>query len=70
LLRDRDAVYGRDFRQRAQRIGIDAIATPIRSPRANAVAERVIGTLRRECPDHLIILDEHHLLSVLREFVA
>ena len=70
LLRDRDAVYGRDFRQRAQRIGIDGIATPIHAPKANAVAERVIGTLRRECLDHLIILDEHHLLGVLREFVA
>src|SRR3982750_4810491 len=50
--------------------GIVAIATPVRSPRANAVAERVIGTLRQECLDHLIILDEHHLSSVLREFVA
>jgi putative transposase len=70
LLRDRDAVYGRDFRQRTRRIGIDAIATPVRSPRANAVVERVIGPLRRECLDHLIILDEHHLLSVLRESVA
>jgi transposase InsO family protein len=70
LLRDRDAVYGRDFRQRARRIGIDVIATPIRSPRANAVVERGIGTLRRECLDHMIILDEHHLLSVLREFVT
>jgi len=70
LLRDRDAVYGRDFRRRARRIGIDAIATPVRSPQANAVAERVIGTLRRECLDHLIILDEHHLSSVFGEFVA
>jgi putative transposase len=69
LLRDRDAVYGRDFRQRARRIGIDAIATPIRSPRANAIAERVIGTLRRECLDHIIVLDEQHLRSVLSEFV-
>jgi transposase InsO family protein len=69
LLRDRDAVYGREFRRRAQRIGIDAIATPVRSPRANAVAERVIGTLRRECLDHLIVLDERHLASVLTEFV-
>ena len=69
LLRDRDAVYGRDFRQRARRIGIDAIATPIRSPRANAIVERVIGTLRRECLDHLIILDEQHLRAVLTEFV-
>ncbi len=70
LLRDRHTVYGRDFRKRARRLGIDAIATPIRAPRANAVVERVIGTLRRECLDHLIILDEHHLSSVLREFVV
>src|SRR5947209_10056330 len=58
LLRDHDAVYERDFRQRAKRISIDAIVTPVASPRANAVAERVIGTLRRECLDHLIVLDE------------
>src|SRR5439155_12625913 len=70
LLRDHDAAYGRDFPQRARRIGIDAIATPVARPRANAVAERVIGTLRRECLDHLIILNESHLQSVLREFVG
>src|SRR5207302_6237238 len=69
LLRDRDAVYGHDFRQRSRRIDIDAIATPIASPRANAVIERVIGTLRRECLDHLIIFDEQHLRLVLTEFV-
>jgi transposase InsO family protein len=69
LLHDRDAVYGRDFRQRARRIGIDAIATPVASPRANAIVERFIGTLRRECLDQLIILDEQHLRSVLAEFV-
>ena len=70
LLRDRDAVYGRDFRERARRIGIDAITTPVRSPRANAIAERVIGTLRRECLDHVTVVDERHLSSVLREFVT
>ncbi len=70
LLRDRDAVYGHDFRQRAKRIGIDAIATPVRSPRANAIAERVIGTLRRECLDHMIVLDQQHLQSVLSEYVS
>jgi putative transposase len=69
LLRDRDAAYGCAFRRRAQRIGSDAIATPVRAPRANAVVERVIGTLRRECLDHLIVLDERHLQSVLSEFV-
>jgi putative transposase len=70
LLRDRDAVYGRACRAHAGRIGIDAIAAPVRSPRADAVAERVIGTLRRECLDHLIVLDERHLRSVLHEFVG
>jgi putative transposase len=70
LLRDHDAVYGRDFRQRARRISIDAIATPVRAPRANAVIERFIGTLRRECLDHLIVVDEQHLRSVLAEFVG
>jgi transposase InsO family protein len=69
LLRDRDAIYGRAFRRRAQRIGIDAIATPIHAPKANAVAERLIGTLRRECLDHLIVLDERHLASILNEFM-
>jgi transposase InsO family protein len=70
LRRDHDAVYGRDACQRARRIGIDAITTPVASPRANAVVERFIGTLRRECLDHLIILDEQHLRSVLIEFVC
>ena len=69
LLRDHDAVSGCDFRQRARRVGIDPIATPVASPRANAVIERCIGTLRRECLDHLSILDEQHLPSVLAEFV-
>jgi transposase InsO family protein len=69
LLHDHDAVYGRDFHLRARRIGIDAIGTPIASPRTNAVIERVLGTLRRECLDHLIILHEQHLRSVLTEFV-
>jgi transposase InsO family protein len=68
-LRDRAAVYGSDFRRRARRIGIESIATPVRSPWANAVVERVIGTLRRECLDHVIVLDEQHLRSVLDEFV-
>ena len=69
LLRNHDAVYGRDFRARAERIGIEAIATPVASLRANAVVERLIRTLRRECLDQLIILDEQHLRSVLTEFV-
>ena len=46
------------------------LLTPVRAPRANAAAERVIATLRRECLDHLIVLNEEHLRVILREFVA
>jgi transposase InsO family protein len=70
LLRDRDAVYGRDFQARAKALSIETILTPVRSPRANAVAERVIGTLRRDCLDHVLILNEQHLRVVLAEYVA
>ena len=45
------------------------IRTPIRAPRANAIAERFIGTLRRECLDHLLITGSRHLDVVLREYV-
>ena len=69
LLRDRDAVYGGDFAQRATALGIETLLAPVRAPKANAVAERVIGTLRRECLDHLIVLGERHLRTVLAEFL-
>src|SRR5207245_8102639 len=58
LVRDRDAAYGRDFVQRVRGLGIEALLTPVRAPRANAVAERLVGTLRRECLDRVIILNE------------
>jgi transposase InsO family protein len=68
LLRDRDAVFGGDFAERAAAIGVETLVTPVRAPRANAVAERVIGTFRRECLDHLVVLNEAHLCAVLAEF--
>ena len=70
LIRDRDRSYGRDFASRATRIGIEAIQTPVPAPKANAFFERGIGTLRRECTDHIIVLGEQHLRGVLREYVA
>jgi putative transposase len=69
LVRDRDAVYGRDFGQRARRLGIETLLTPFRAPRANAVAERLVGTLRRECLDHVLVVNERHLRAILTEFV-
>jgi transposase InsO family protein len=69
LVRDRDRVYGADFVRRAERLGTETELTPVRAPRANAVAERVIGTLRRGCLDHVIISNEPHRWAVLAEFV-
>ncbi len=69
LIRDRDRVYGGDFRDRAKTLGIDTVLTPVRAPRANAIAERVIGTLRRECLDHVIPRDDRHLHTILAEYL-
>ena len=70
VVRDRDAVYGRDFATKADGLGIDTVLTPFRSPRANAIAERVIRTRRQECLDHVVVLNERHLGAILREYVA
>jgi transposase InsO family protein len=70
LIRDRDRSFGADFVPRAARIGIETVLTPVRAPNANAIAERVIGTLRRECLDHVIVFNERHLRRVLHEYVG
>ena len=70
LIRDRDRVYGGDFVPHAKAIGIDTLLTPFRAPKANAVAERVVRTLRNDCLDHVLLLNERHLRSVLAEYVA
>jgi len=69
LVRDRDRSYGGDFVVRARGIGIQTVLTPIATPQANAVAERLVGTFRRECLDHIVIVNERHLRHVLREFI-
>jgi transposase InsO family protein len=70
LVRDHDRAYGPEFARRVRALGTKTLLTPFRAPRANAVAGRVIGTLRRECLDHLIVLNEQHLRAILGEFVA
>jgi transposase InsO family protein len=70
LVRDRDGVYGGDFVPRARGLGIETLLTPVRAPRANAIAERVVRTLRNECLDHVVVVNEAHLRAVLREFAA
>jgi transposase InsO family protein len=70
LLRDNDAKYGARFAQVAEASGITIVRTPIRAPRANAIAERFLRSVRRECLDHLLLLGEAHLRRALREYVA
>ena len=69
LIRDRDSIYGSLFKRRVAAIGIKQVPTAKRSPWQNPYVERVIGSIRRECLDHVIILNERHLRSVLREYV-
>jgi transposase InsO family protein len=69
LIRDRDTKFVGPFDEVLRSIGARVIKTPVRAPRANAFAERVVGTARRECLDWLLIRDERHLERVLTEFV-
>jgi hypothetical protein len=70
LLRDRDGVYCGELREQAWRLGIEAVLTPVRATRANTVAERVVGMLRRDCLDDVILLGERLLHSLLAQLVA
>jgi putative transposase len=69
LIRDRDSKFSPAFDAVFSGTDIRIIRTPVRAPRANAIAERFIGTLRRECLDHLLIAGPRHLAVVLQEFV-
>ncbi|MEV3985368.1 IS3 family transposase [Nonomuraea sp. NPDC049758] len=64
LIRDRDGKFGRAFDEVLIGADVRVLKIPPRSPRANAFAERVVGTLRRECHDHLIIYGERHLRTL------
>jgi transposase InsO family protein len=69
LLRDRDASYGAEFRKRVQAMGITEVITAARSPWQNAYVERLIGSIRRECLDQVVVFNERHLLRVLSSYV-
>ena len=70
LLRDNDAKFGPAFARVAEASGIRIVRTPVRAPRANALIERFLGSVRRECLDHVLILGERHLHQVLREYLG
>ena len=68
LIRDRDSKFTTAFDGVFAGNGTRVIKIPVRSPRANSYAERFVGTLRRECPDHVLILGEWHLRKGLAEY--
>ena len=68
LLRDKDTSYGRAFRGRVKAMGIEEVVSAPRSPWQNPYVERPIGSIRRECLDHIIIFNESHLRRVLSRY--
>jgi transposase InsO family protein len=68
LLRDRDSIYGSVFQNRVKNLDIIEVKTAPRSPWQNPYIERLIGSIRRDCLDHLIVLNEDHLKRVLADY--
>lgn len=70
LLRDRDGIYGSVFQKRVGNMGITEVKTAPRSPWQNPYVERLIGSIRRECLDQVIVLNERHLKRILTEYLS
>jgi len=70
LIHDRASNYGETFAHVAIDSGITLLKTPYRAPKANAICERFMGSLRRECLDHLLILSTSHLHRIVLEYVT
>ena len=70
LLRDRDRIYGEEFRRRVVGMRIEEVMTAPHSPWQSPYVERLIGSIRRECLDHVIVLGENHLRRILRSYIA
>ena len=70
LLHDRDCIFSADFDETIANFGIRPIRSPQKSPKTDAICERVIGTLRRECLDYVIPLSERHLRRIMKLWIA
>ena len=68
LIHDRDGKFGALFTAVADGSGIEEVKTPPRTPQANGICERFMGSLRRECLDHILIHDDQHLMRVITEY--
>ena len=69
LLRNRDAKYRERYRARVRSLGIDEVVLAARSPWQNPFVERVVGSISRDCLDHVIVLNQRHLRRILRAYV-
>jgi putative transposase len=70
LVRDRDGIYGHDFNARVDGLGIRQVPISARSPWQNCYAERIIGRIRRECLNHVIVINQWHLRRILKSYFA
>jgi transposase InsO family protein len=70
LLHDRDSIFSPALDQRIRHLGLHVLKTPVRTPGANAICERVLGTLRRECLDFVIPFTETHVRRLLQGWVC
>ncbi len=68
LFRDRDAIYGSFFQNRVKNMGINEVISAPRSPWQNPFVERIVGSIRRDCLNHVILLNEEHLKRILIEY--
>ena len=69
LIHDRDRIFAKHLDDSIRALGVEVLRSPIASPKANSICERVIGTIRRECLDWMIPLSEVHLRSILKSWV-
>lgn len=69
LLRDRDSIYGEPFRRQVTSLEISQVLTAPRSPWQSPYVERLIGSIRRECLDHLVVLGEESLRRILQSYM-
>ena len=70
IIHDRGRVYSRELDRSVENLGLRVLKTPYRSPKANSICERAIGTMRRKCLDHMIPLTENHLRIILEKRVS
>ena len=70
LIHDRDSIFSFAVDHALKGFGVRVLKTPVRAPKANAFCERLVGSVRRECLDYLIPINERHLKAILKEFVV